>query len=120
MTTQQIAGRTKVPANYLSKVLQGLARAGVVHSQRGLNGGFTLNRPTATLTIWDVVHAVDAIKRIDTCPLGLEEHGKELCSLHRRLDEAMAMIEKVYRDTTVAELLSEENKSMPLCEMRQE
>ena len=41
-TTQQIAATTRVPAGYLSKVLQALARGGLVHSQRGLHGGFTL------------------------------------------------------------------------------
>ena len=39
-TTQQIAVATKVPAAYLSKVMQSLVRAGLVRSQRGLGGGF--------------------------------------------------------------------------------
>ena len=35
-TTQQIAAATRVPPSYLSKVMQALSRARVVHSQRGL------------------------------------------------------------------------------------
>ena len=43
-TTQQIAEATRVPPAYLSKVMQGLSRGKLVHSQRGLHGGFTLAR----------------------------------------------------------------------------
>ncbi len=39
-TTRQIAEATGMPAGYLSKVLQTLARVGIVQSQRGLHGGF--------------------------------------------------------------------------------
>ena len=38
-TTDQIAQATRVPRAYLSKVLQGLARGGIVQSTRGLGGG---------------------------------------------------------------------------------
>ena len=113
-TTQQIAEKTKVPAGYLSKVLQGLARQGLVSAQRGLHGGFTLAKSSAELTIWDIVEAVDPIRRIRGCPLGLPGHAK-LCPLHRRMDQAIAMVEKALQESTVAELLAEpgKNKSIP-------
>jgi acyl-CoA dehydrogenase len=41
-TTPEIAETTKVPPSYLSKVLQGLARAGIVEGKRGVGGGFKL------------------------------------------------------------------------------
>ena len=41
-TAEAIAEGTKVPVGYLSKIMQGLAKAGLVSSQRGLYGGFTL------------------------------------------------------------------------------
>ena len=71
LTTQQIAGMTKVPANYLAKVLQSLGRAGIVSSQRGLGGGSVLARPAAEISVYEVIEAVDSIQRIRTCPLGL-------------------------------------------------
>lgn len=105
-TTQQIAAGTSVPASYLSKVLQSLARAGLITSQRGLGGGFSLAKSATELTIYEVVMAVDTIPRIRSCPLGLETHDK-LCPLHQRLDEAAALIEAQFRATTIAELLQE-------------
>src|SRR3954451_1771738 len=68
-TTDQIAAITKVPKAYLSKVLQGLSRAGIVHSQRGIGGGMTLTKEPKDLTILQVVNAVEPIERIRTCPL---------------------------------------------------
>ena len=119
-TTQQIAAVTLVPAGYLAKVMQGLVRAGLVRAQRGLHGGFNLINPAAELTVLDVVQAVDPLRRITQCPLGLKGHTA-LCPLHRRLDGAVAMVEQALRSSTIAELLREPGKHKgkqipkPLC-----
>ena len=115
-TAKQMAAATRVPLPYLSKVLQGLAREGLVDSQRGLHGGFTLARSPETLTVLDVVNAVDPLPRLRDCPLGIRSHGANLCPLHRRLDDAVAMVERSFAATTVAELLRTPTTSHPLCE----
>jgi Rrf2 family protein len=114
-TTQEIAKATLVPASYLSKVMQALSRGQVVRSQRGLHGGFTLAKAPDELSVWDVVEAVDPIQRIRTCPLGLKAHVK-LCPLHRRLDDALALVENAFRESTVGDLLREPSASKPLCD----
>lgn len=115
-TTVQIAEGTKVPAAYLSKVIQNLVRAGIVHSQRGAGGGVTLVKKPSELTILEVVNAVDPIQRIQSCPLELATHGVRLCPLHRRMDNALAMVEKAFAKTTLAEIIEEPTTSVPLCE----
>ncbi len=117
-TTAQIAEATRVPKDYLSKILQGLAREGIVRTQRGVGGGVALAKDPADLTILDVVNAVEpeSVRRITTCPLGLKTHGSRLCPLHKRLDNAVAMVESAFRQTTLAEVLAEPSESVPLCE----
>ena len=115
-TTDQIATATLVPKAYLSKVLQGLCHAKIVQSRRGLGGGMVLTKSPSDLTILEVVNAVEPIGRIRECPLGLTAHGVRLCPLHKRLDNAMAMVEDAFRQTTLAEILAEPTKSHPLCE----
>ncbi len=117
-TTQQIAEATHVPAGYLSKVLQAMGRADLVTGQRGIGGGFLLAREADNISVLDVVTAVDPIQRIVTCPLGLKGHGKNLCPLHRKLDDALASIEKAFASTTLAELLKTPSKSRPLCDVK--
>ena len=116
-TTEDIADTTRVPRAYLSKVLQALVRGGIVHSQRGIGGGMTLVKLPGELTILEVVNAVDPIQRIRSCPLGLASHGVHLCPLHRRLDDALAMVEEAFRKSTLAEILAEPSRSTPLCEI---
>jgi Rrf2 family protein len=116
-TNKQISESTRVPMPYLSKVLQSMTRAGLIHSQRGLHGGFTLLRKPEDLTVYEVVQAVDPLPRIRTCPLGLAAHGVNLCPLHRRLDDAMALVEKAFRDSTIADVISEPTASKPLCSL---
>ncbi|MBM3980523.1 MAG: Rrf2 family transcriptional regulator [Planctomycetes bacterium] len=116
-TTAQIAEATKVPREYLAKILQGLAKKGIVQTQRGVGGGVSLAKPPGELTILDVVNAVDPIVRLNTCPLGLPNHGTHLCPLHKRMDAAMATVEKAFRDSTLAEVLADPStSSVPLCD----
>jgi Rrf2 family protein len=114
-TTSQIAAATKVPVGYLAKVMQGLCRAGLVRSQRGLHGGFTLRRDPPEMSLLEVIEAVEPIRRFPTCPLGLPNHGRNLCPLHRRLDDAAAAIERAFRDTTLQDLLQGPRSRRPLC-----
>lgn len=115
-TTKQIAAATRVPAGYLSKVLQGLSRAGLITSQRGRHGGFQLDADPEKLTLLEVVNAVEPIRRITRCPLNLSSHGEDLCPLHHKLDETIAMVEKQFAQTPVSELLGREDTPEPLCE----
>ncbi|MDZ4837337.1 MAG: Rrf2 family transcriptional regulator [Candidatus Melainabacteria bacterium] len=115
-TTQEIADTTKVPAAYLSKVLKSLVKAGLIQSQRGLGGGFVLSKSPDQLNILEVLNAVDPIQRIRTCPLGLQGHGTVLCALHKRLDDATALIEQSFADSTIADILARPTQSTPLYE----
>jgi Rrf2 family nitric oxide-sensitive transcriptional repressor len=114
-TTQQISEATKVPPGYLAKVLQTLGRAHLVGAQRGVNGGFVLAVPADELSVLDVITAIDPIKRIKKCPLGIEGHGVALCPLHQRLDDAIALIEKKLGETKISELLSTTAPEKPFC-----
>jgi len=115
-TTEQIAIATRVPKAYLSKVLQGLAKKGIVQTQRGVGGGISLVKSPADLTILEVVNAVEPIERIKSCPLGLASHGVRLCPLHKRLDSALAQVEAAFGATTLAEVIAEPTESIPLCD----
>ena len=116
VTIPELARTTKIPSGYLAKVLRQLARAGLVHSQRGPSGGSVLTRAPEAITVLDVVQAVDPLRRIAVCPLGLSTHGANLCPLHRRLDDAMATVEEAFRDSSLAEILEDPRGSKPLCE----
>ncbi|MBM4111792.1 MAG: Rrf2 family transcriptional regulator [Phycisphaerae bacterium] len=102
--SERIAERTKVPSGYISKVMRDLVVAGIVSSQRGPNGGFALARDASRISVLEVVDAVTPLRRIRACPLGNPEH-LSLCPLHRRLDDAIATIQKAFADTSLADLL---------------
>lgn len=105
-TSQVIAAATAVPEGYMSKVLNTLARAGIVSSQRGPTGGFTLAVPAPDLTMLRVVEAVEPLPRITVCPLQLCEHAAGLCPLHTVLAELVEGVEHRL-NTTIADLLSD-------------
>lgn len=114
--TARVAQQTQVPRGYLSaKVLPALVRAGLVESSAGRAGGIRLTRSAEEISLLDVVRAVDSSQRLLCCPLGLKSHQHELCPLHRRLDEAAALTERAFAETTVAEILLE-TPFRPFCE----
>jgi Rrf2 family nitric oxide-sensitive transcriptional repressor len=115
-TTQQLAEGTHVSVSYLPKVLQPLGRVGILTSQRGINGGYSLARDPEELTVLEIISCVDPIQRITRCPLRLQTHTGGLCPLHTMLDEAIAETERRFGQTTIAELLRRNTGLKPLCE----
>ena len=62
--TSILADKTKVPANYLAKVLQQLAGGGLLRGRRGVGGGYTLARPSESITLLEIVNVVGDLHRV--------------------------------------------------------
>jgi Rrf2 family protein len=118
-TAASIAERTHVPVPYLSKVMQSLARVGLVTSQRGLHGGFALVRKASTFSVLDVIAAVEPLHHIKSCPLRIPGHT-DLCMLHTTLENALLRMEEVYAATPIESLLAERNGLLALCDCARE
>jgi Rrf2 family protein len=114
-TTPEIAKLSRVPLDYLAKVMQALVRSGLVRSRRGKGGGFLLAEVPKEITALDIVRAVEPIPRLHGCPLGLPTHEGGLCPLHRKLDEAAAEVERALEATPIAALLEGADHRTPLC-----
>jgi len=117
-TSASLAERASVPAPYLIKVLQQLAAAGLINSQRGLGGGWQLAKAPEDISLLDIIRVVQRIERIQTCPLGLANHGSQLCQLHQAQDQAAKSLIEIYGDKTLGEILFTEG-SKPLCDREQ-
>jgi Rrf2 family protein len=113
-TNRQIAAATRVPEGYLAKILQSLSRARLVRSQRGLRGGSSLLRDPDQITVYEVMEVASPMPRIHQCPLGLASHGAHLCPLHRKLDDAMAMVENAFRATVITDLIDQSDTEIVL------
>jgi Rrf2 family transcriptional regulator, nitric oxide-sensitive transcriptional repressor len=112
----ELAEVTKIPRRYLHKVVQDLAREGLVRSQPGPGGGYSIAKSPKQITILDVVNAVAPLERIRHCPLGLTSHTR-LCPLHRELDKVYAETEKAFARVTLDHLLRSTSAIVPLCEV---
>ena len=57
--SEDLARITGIPSGYIMKVLQRLAVAGILRTQRGIHGGYRLQREAGAITLWDIVQAID-------------------------------------------------------------
>lgn len=67
--TEDVARRTDVPRAYLSKIVQALAHAGLVRTQRGTRGGITLAEAPQAITLRQVIEAVEGPISVNRCVL---------------------------------------------------
>jgi FeS assembly SUF system regulator len=72
-TARDIASETGLSAPVVSKILKSLARANLVVSHRGVQGGYQLARETSQLSVAEVIEAVEG-------PVALTECGENLDS----------------------------------------
>ncbi len=64
----ELARRRQIPVQFLEQLFATLRRAGVVRSQRGVKGGYSLARPAAEVTVLELVELLDG-------PLGRGAQG---------------------------------------------
>ena len=82
-TVKEISEREHLPKQFLAKLLQTMARAGIVASVKGPGGGFALARPMDEITLFDVVNCIDGNVDFERCAVGLVEcSDTEPCPLH--------------------------------------
>ncbi len=66
-SAREIAARYKIPVELMAKVLQRLAKHGLLASHHGKRGGYDLARPAAMISVADVIQAVDGPVMVTAC-----------------------------------------------------
>jgi len=117
----RLAAYFDLPAPYLNKQLQALARAGIVASTPGPRGGFRLDRAPATITMLDVVVAIEGPEPAFRCaeilrgsPFG-DPKGNYLdsCVVSMAMSRAELSWRRELAATTVADLASDVERTYP-------
>ena len=116
VTTREIAQAMQVPPSYLAKVMRALMRSGVVHSMRGVKGGFQLQKPADQLSLLEVVSAVTTFPQISECPLGLDHDGGGLCGLHTHMAGVWQRLQADLGGVTLQQILEKDRQDPSLPE----
>jgi Rrf2 family transcriptional regulator, cysteine metabolism repressor len=92
----QIAERREMPVQFLEQLFSTLRRDGLLQSQRGVKGGYTLARPPEEITVLEVVQALDG--RV----------GEEASEAGGIWKEGVEALRHVFRSTTIADIARRE------------
>jgi Rrf2 family protein len=99
VASHAVAQARGIPERFLLKVLKPLVDARVLLSIRGPNGGYRLARPAKSITLLEVVEAVDGPVRGDAPPVGqLDKRLQALC------DRSAVLVRERLAKATLAEL----------------
>jgi Rrf2 family protein len=108
-----IARATGSPANYLSKLLHQMSRAGIILSQKGQGGGFRLPRPPEEMTVFEVVEAIDDMRAWTRCIFGNPECSDTLpCGMHERWQPVRDAFLTMLKTTTIADVVAGSNPAV--------
>jgi Rrf2 family protein len=100
-----LATAQDIPLSFLHSILLDLRRAGLLYSQRGVDGGYQLTRPAAEITVGDVVRAIGgALTSVRGLPTGTTSYQGAATGLRDVWVAVEAAIEGVVDHTTLAEL----------------
>ncbi len=100
-----LAEMLNIKVHYLAKVLQTLARRGVLESQRGRQGGFRLARAPESITLWDVVSELDDVSKLEGCVMGEDTCSDETaCPLHTLWKDLRTKFKEKLQGTSLRQL----------------
>ncbi len=105
----EIATAMAIPSGFLQLILQELQRSGLVTSRSGPNGGYSLARPAASITICEIVESLEGPLDTGECALrGGPCHWEDVCALHRVWSEARAALRERLQSATLAEVAADD------------
>jgi Rrf2 family protein len=111
-SANDVAGSYGIPPQVLAKILQRLAKAGLLHSQHGINGGYTLARAAHTISAFEVIQAIDGPLFITSCVTVRGECGQtDRCTIREPLRKVNQSIEDVLKRIKIAHMTEEPEES---------
>ncbi|HEX9022034.1 MAG TPA: Rrf2 family transcriptional regulator [Nitrospirota bacterium] len=79
----EVSRKMHIPKTFLAKIFQRLARAGLVESSRGMNGGFRLSKPPSVISLLDIMEAIQGGSCINVCAVDSKKCRRSaVCSVH--------------------------------------
>jgi Rrf2 family protein len=107
-SAKDVADAYDIPQEALAKILQRLVKAGLLHSQHGANGGYTLARAAKQISAFEVIRAIDGPLFITSCITVRGECGQSgRCTIREPLRRVNESIEQVLRRITISEMKEE-------------
>ncbi|MEM8873818.1 MAG: Rrf2 family transcriptional regulator [Planctomycetota bacterium] len=102
----EICEGSELSPPFVSKILHGVAKAGLVKSTKGRGGGFRLNRAPEKITLLDIVDVIDGTDTYRRCAVGSFErcNDKQPCPQHDSFKPLRENIIRYLKDTTIADL----------------
>lgn len=112
VSAREIADRRNIPGKFLEQLFVSLRRAGIVTAVRGAHGGFTLARDPHSLTVLDIVEALDGPLESSVCDAGSGgECGRGTsCAASAVWWRATYALRGVLSSTTIADLAGMQQK----------
>jgi Rrf2 family transcriptional regulator, iron-sulfur cluster assembly transcription factor len=103
---KNIAEQETIPAHFLAKILQQLARKGLLRSSKGPTGGFALRMDPADVSLFTIVEALDGVAEYQQCASGLSECSDDMpCSMHDSWVALRSRIMDYLERNTIADLV---------------
>jgi Rrf2 family protein len=100
----EIAGAEQIPVNFVRKILESLAKTGLVKSYRGAGGGFTLGRAPAQISMRHIIEAVEGPLALNLCLLPVACEQAPVCPMSPIWKEVQHAVEKVLDRYSLADV----------------
>ena len=108
VSAKRIAEEFAIPPEIMAKILQRLAKQGLIVSQNGPKGGYALSRRPAEITVGEVIRALEGPINIVSCLEDSDCPQMERCTLRRPVHKIQAAISQVLDTMSLAELTSDD------------
>lgn len=105
--TADVARRRGIPVAQGAKIVRRLARAGLVRTTRGADGGVRLARPPASITLREVIDAIEGPLAISRCVVYDDCPCAQPCPVRTALARVQHELERSLDSVTVADLVAD-------------
>lgn len=105
---REISSELGIPTPFLGKILQTLARNGILISSKGPHGGFCLGRPAEDVSLMDIVDIIDGTELFNQCLVRTVHcSAQEPCGVHDQYMKIRKDLKNFFVHQTIDDLSTE-------------
>ena len=111
MDSETLSKELSIPKSFLAKILQSLAKVGILKSYKGVNGGFVIHRDPSEISMLDVMSSVEgkapAVFECSPSEKNCPSNKADICSIWPFLNKLQGKIDSFLGELTLADILED-------------
>lgn len=111
--SEEISTNLEIPKHFMSKVLKSLAQSGILNSNKGPSGGFSLKEETLQTPLIKIIQVTKGLPDFTECALHMKKcNARKPCPIHFKVELLRQQMTEILNGNNISDLLQQDQEAL--------